>query len=66
MVAGFGLIQIGGRPEDADAFLRQVLDHLPEVAARDRVDADARLVEQQQPWLLHKRAGKAELLLHAA
>ena len=46
--------------------LGQVVDHLPELAPRDRIDADARLVEQQQARLAQQRAGKAELLLHAA
>src|SRR5690606_3358337 len=65
-VAGLRLVQIGGGPENADALLRQVLDHGPEIAARDRVDADAGFVEKQEAGFLEERAGKAELLLHAA
>ena len=65
-IAGLGLVEIGRRPHDPDALLGQVLDHLPEFAARNRIDADARLVEEKQTRFLEERAGKAELLLHAA
>ena len=66
LVALLGLIQIGGRPDHSDAVGDQFLDHSPQLPARDRVDADARLVEQKQAWLLEQRTCKAQLLLHAA
>ena len=65
-IAGLGLVEIGRRPHNPDALLGQVLDHLPEFAARNRIDADARLVEEKQTRFLEERAGKAELLLHTA
>ncbi len=38
----------------------------PQVAARDRIDAERRLVEEQQLGLVDQRAGQAQLLLHPA
>ncbi len=38
----------------------------PQLAARDRVDAERRLVEEQDPRLVHEAARERELLLHAA
>ena len=38
----------------------------PQLPPRQRIDADARLVEQQQVRGSHQRAGQAQLLLHAA
>ena len=65
-VAAFGLVEIGGRPQHADTLADQGLDHRPQLTARHRIDADARLVEQQQPWLFQESAGETELLLHSA
>lgn len=44
----------------------ELLQDLPELAARQRVDADRRFIEQQESRRTHERAGEAELLLHAA
>src|SRR5690606_37430924 len=41
-------------------------DQLPEMAARQRIDACRRLVEDQQIRIMDQRAAEAELLLHAA
>ncbi len=64
--APFGLVQVGGAPHDADARVDQIVDHFPQFAARDGVDADARLVEQQHLRRMEQRAGQSQLLLHAA
>src|SRR3712207_7689738 len=45
---------------------REVYERVPELAARDGVDAGRRLVQQQNPWLGDERARERELLLHAA
>ena len=60
------LVEIGGAPHHADALLDQGVDHAPQLAPRDRVDADARLVEQQEPRRAQHGAGEPQLLLHAA
>ena len=42
------------------------VDQLPELPARQRVDAGRRLVEDQKVGIVDQRAAKAELLPHAA
>ena len=63
-----GLLHVGGRHQDAHA--RPVgpdaVDQLPELAARQRIDAGGRLVEDQQVRVVDQSAAQAELLLHAA
>ena len=44
----------------------ELLQDLPKLATRQRVDADRRFIEQQESRRTHERAGEAELLLHAA
>ena len=68
LVEAFRLFHIGGRyqhghgrPIGAD-----LRDQLPELAARERIDACRRLVEDQQIGIVHQRAAETELLLHAA
>ena len=41
-------------------------ERVPELAARDGIDAGRRLVQQQDARLGHQRAGQRQLLLHAA
>ena len=68
--AARGLVQIGGGPYHGHAvvaaFLQHGRDDRPEFAARYRIDADRRFVQQQQPRARQQSAGQAELLLHAA
>ena len=45
---------------------RKPRQQLPELAARDGIDAGRRLVEQDHIRLVHQGAGESELLLHAA
>ena len=63
-----GLLHVGGRHQDAHA--RPVgpdaVDQLPELAARQRIDAGGRLVEDQEVRVVDQRAAQTELLLHAA
>ena len=65
-VAALRFVQVRGRPQHADALPDQAAHHGPQLAPRYGIDADAGLVEQQQSRLADQRAGKAELLLHAA
>ena len=67
VIAALGLIEIGGAQQHGQALIVHQLAHdLPQLAPRQRIDADRRLVEQQQLRRAHQRAGQAELLLHAA
>ena len=57
-VEPFGLLHIGGRDKDthvaaprADAF-----DQLPELSAREKVNAGDRLIENQEVRIVNKRA----------
>ena len=42
------------------------VDQFPELAARQRIDAGGRLVQDQQIGIVNQRAAQAELLPHAA
>ncbi len=66
LVAALGFVQIGGAPQHGHAVRGQLAHHLPQLAAGNRIDADAGLVQQQDPRLAQQRAGQAQLLLHAA
>ena len=46
--------------------VNQLQDDLPQLPARQRIDADGRLVQQQQLGRTDQRAGQSQLLLHAA
>ncbi len=62
------LFHVGGRNDDAHAWSPRAdaVDQLPELAARQRVDAGGRLVEDQQVRIVDQRAAQRQLLLHAA
>ncbi|MNZ46506.1 hypothetical protein D3C78_641890 [compost metagenome] len=67
-VEALGLLHVGGRHQHAHAPVlgADALDQLPELVARQRVDAGGRLVEDQQVGIVDQRAAQPELLLHAA
>ena len=67
-IEALGLFHIRGRDDDAHARAARPhpLDQFPELAARQRIDAGRRLVEDQQIGIVDQRAAKAELLPHAA
>ena len=62
------LVHVGGR--DNHAHLRPTradrIDQLPELPARERIDARGGLVENKQIRIVHQRAAEADFLLHAA
>ena len=62
------LVHVGGcddhahvRPTRADR-----IDQLPELPARERIDARGGLVENEEIRIVHQRAAEADFLLHAA
>ena len=62
------LFDIGGgdNHRHARVLLPQVVDQSPKLAARERIDARGRLVENQQIGAVHQCAAQAGLLLHPA
>ena len=65
-VAALGFVQVRRGDQDRQSVRRQVREHIPEFAARDRIDAGGGLVEQQHARLGHQRAHQRQLLFHAA
>ena len=61
-----GFFHVVRRVDDGAAFAVQRLDALEDLVARLRIDADRRLVEQQQLRIVHHRRGQVEAPLHAA
>ena len=63
-----GLVHIGGGDDDAHAgpLGADVVDERPKLAARQRVHAGGRFVEDEQVRLVHERAAQTDLLFHAA
>ena len=64
--AALGLVEIRRGHHDRDALAQELRQQLPELAARHRIDAGRRLVEQDERRLVDERAGERQLLLHAA
>ena len=65
-IEALGFVHVGRADDHGDALRHHVVHDQPQVAARDRVDAKGRLVEQQDLRLVDQRTRQAELLLHAA
>ena len=68
MVEALGFLHIGRGHQHAHlwALRANARDQLPELVARQRVDAGGWLVEDQQVGVVDQRAAQAQLLLHAA
>ena len=64
-VATVGLVHVGRGDDDREPRGLQVVQQVPELAARDGVDAGGRFVEEQEFGPMHERAREGELLLHA-
>jgi hypothetical protein len=67
-VEAFGLLHVGGGDDHAHgaAFAADTVDQVPELLARQRVDAGRRFVEDQQVGVVDQGAAEPEFLLHAA
>ena len=59
-------VEIRRRHQNRDALREKLGQQLPELAARHRIDAGRRLVEQDDPGLVHERACERQLLFHPA
>ena len=64
--AALRLVQIGRADKNGDPLVQELRQQLPELASRDGIDTRRRLVEHDEPRLVHERAGERELLLHAS
>src|SRR5262249_54324190 len=51
--------------EDRHALVRQPVDHRPELAPRDRIDAGRRLVQEEQSWPVGDGTAERQPLLPA-
>ena len=67
-VKALGLLHVGSGNQHAHARPAgtDTVDQFPELAARQRIDAGRRLVEDQQVGIVDQCATEAELLLHPA
>src|SRR5262245_3882662 len=67
-VEAAGLVHIGRRDNHAHGRTpgSDRIDQLPELPARERIDAGRRLVENEEVRIVHQRAAEADFLLHAA
>ena len=63
-----GFLHIGGRHDHAHAGTARTdaVDQFPELAARERIDAGGRLIQNEQIRIVNERAAQAEFLAHAA
>ncbi len=61
-----GLVHVMGREDDVRPPFAQVADHVPELAARLRVEARRRLVEEQELGVADQRRRDGQPLLLAA
>ena len=63
-----GFLHVGGRYHHAHArpIRSDSINQLPKLAARQRIDAGRRLVENQEIRVVDQSAAQTELLLHAA
>ena len=65
-----GFFHICGRDDDAHArmsmIVANIVDQLPELAARQGIDTGRRFIQDQQVGIMDQSTAQAELLLHAA
>src|ERR1039457_4889239 len=64
-VAPLRLVQVRGGHEDRDPILQQLIQNGPEIAARNRVHAIGRLVQEQNLRMMQQRTHQRQFLLHA-
>src|SRR5262249_9914527 len=65
-IALFGLFQIVRRDENCHAAIGETVDHLPESAARQRIDTRGGFVEKEHAGFMHNRGAESNALFPAA
>ena len=66
LAAALGLVHVVGRDEERDPLRGEREQQVPQLAARDRIDAGGRLVEEDDARLVHQRGAERQPLLPAA
>ena len=66
LAAALGLVHVVRGDEQRDALGGELEQQIPQLAARDRIDAGGRLVEEDDARLVHQRGAEREPLLPAA
>ena len=66
LAAALGLVHVVRGDEERDALGGELEQQVPQLAARDRIDAGGRLVEEDHARLVHQRGAEREPLLPAA
>ena len=65
-IAAPRFVHVRRRDDGRQALILEAAEQIPELAARDRINARGRLVEKEDVGAMHERAAERELLLHAA
>jgi hypothetical protein len=65
LVTALDLVEIRAGQQDGRASGVEVVEEIPELEPRQRVDTGGGLVEQQDRWPVQERADERQLLLHA-
>ena len=65
-MAALGLVHVVRGDQEGQALAGELVDLLPEIAARLRIDAGGRLVEQQQLRLVNHAGRQGQALFPAA
>ena len=66
LAAALGLVHVVGGDQERDPLRGQREQQVPQLAARDRIDAGGRLVEEDDARLVHQRGAQRQPLLPAA
>src|SRR5947209_18977889 len=65
-VALFGFFEVVRRHKHRHAAISEGVDHAPEGAARERVNARCRLVKKEHAWLVHHGRAEGDALFPTA
>src|SRR5882757_7962613 len=66
MAAAFGFVHVMGGDEESDAVAGKLKEKIPELAARDGIDAGGGLIKKQELGFVEHGAAECEALLPSA
>src|SRR2546425_3484588 len=66
VAAALGFVHVMCGDEKGDAVAGKLEEEIPELAARDRIDAGGGLIEEKELWLVQHGAAESEALLPAS
>src|SRR5579859_1018612 len=64
LLTALSFVEIGRGHDDGDILSQEAFQQPPELLAREWIDAQRRLVEEQHTWLVNQDAAQRQLLLH--